>query len=335
MRRGEILAAVRKDSRSSLIAALVFLAVISGVLGLNWKYMYNFLTGPFAFDARLAAAPGPREFVRAEGPLLPTGIVQESTLRLLRGAIESKSVSASYLAMFSGGKFLIVKVPPEFSGKTVEGRLVPLPESVRTALVDNSKASLEHAFHPFLLEQLSYRLDANLFVMIATPLLPLSLIFLAFASWQALRAEHHAALRRLAKHGPIHSLLPSIEGAFANPRETRVGPLWLTSEWLFCPGPTLLLYNAKDLAGIGLAATREKSGAVTHALKLWSRDELLPAKLEVSAREGLAVMAAVARRMPWALVEDAAGMERRWKDDRKACLREADERRGGAGTTHA
>ena len=121
MTRGTILDAARTDSRGFLGAAFVLFIVCGAVVALNWKYVYNFLAGPFPFDQRLSDAPGAREFVRAEGPALPTGMVQETTFRLLRGLAETKSVSANYLAMLEGGRILVVKVRPEFSGNVVEG----------------------------------------------------------------------------------------------------------------------------------------------------------------------------------------------------------------------
>jgi hypothetical protein len=116
MRRGAILEAVKKENRNSVIAVTILAALLAAVLAFNWKYMYNWAAGPFRFDAALAAAPGAREFVRAEGPLLPTGMAQETTFRLFKGAVETKSISASYMAMLAGDRFLMVKVKPEFSG---------------------------------------------------------------------------------------------------------------------------------------------------------------------------------------------------------------------------
>ncbi len=173
MTRGTIKAAALKDNRGAAIALTVVVAICAGILGLNWRYVYNFVTGPYQFDAALSAAPGPREFVRATGTLVPTGVVEELTIRLLRGATESKSVTAQYLAMNIDGRLLIVKTEPDFSGSTAEGRLVPLPVAVGASL----KAL---PAHPWMIDaETGYRWDFNLFVMIAAPLLVLALPFLA------------------------------------------------------------------------------------------------------------------------------------------------------------
>ena len=204
MKRGEILSAVRRDNRTSVVAAVVLTAILGGVLLLNWKYLYNWALGPFAFDAALAAAPGQRDFVRAEGPLLPTGLVQETTLRLFRGAVENKSVSASYMAMLTADRILVVKVTPEFSGRVVLGRLLPLPETVRAQLSsDTAGASGDSGrrFYPYLLEQRGYGwLDANIFVIVGVPLFILALPLLAWVAWKSARVVSKSGGRVETKH---------------------------------------------------------------------------------------------------------------------------------------
>jgi hypothetical protein len=61
-----------------------FVLVLAAVLAFNWKYLYNWAAGPVHFDAQIAAAPGAHEFVRVEGTLMPSRLVQESTLRRVR-----------------------------------------------------------------------------------------------------------------------------------------------------------------------------------------------------------------------------------------------------------
>jgi len=333
MKRGEILSAVRRDNRTSVIAALVLTAILGGVLLLNWKYLYNWALGPFAFDAALAAAPGQREFVRAEGPLLPTGLVQETTLRLFRGAVENKSVSASYMAMLTAGRILVVKVTPEFSGRVVLGRLLPLPETVRAQLSsDTAGASGDsgRGFYPYLLEQRGYGwLDANIFVIVGAPLFILALPLLGWVAWKSARVERHDSMKRLARLGPLPAVVGRIETALAMAgRAARVGPLWITPEWIVGLSPTVLVYPGSELVGIGLVTSVSKSGGrveTKHSLHFWARGEMLSETLEVSAAEAQAVLEAAARAMPWATVEDAALFEKRWAQDRAACAREADE----------
>ncbi len=331
MKRGDILAAVRQDNRTSIIAVLVLSGILGSVMALNWRYLYNWARGPFPFDAALAAAPGNREFVRAEGLLIPTGMAQETTVRLFRGAVENKSVSATYMAMLTGDRLLIVKVPPEFSGRVVEGRLQPLPEALRGQLEGDAAAKDKpgRAFYPYLLEQRGYGwLDSNLFVLVGAPLFLLSLPFAAWVVWSSARIERHASMRRLARLGPLDAMIARVETAIAAAgRSAKAGPLWITPQWLVALSTRVLVFPASDLAGVGLATAVSKSGETQHTLHVWVRGSLMEDTLDLTASEANTVMQTLAHAMPWAVVEDVKVFDKRWTADREACTRDLDERR--------
>lgn len=197
--------------------------------------------------------------------------------------------------------------------------------------MSNPAASATSRLHPYLLEQGSYRLDANLFVMVATPLFVLSLALLAFSMWQAVSPERHAAMRRLAKRGRPREVATRIENGFARAgTRARVGPMWIDREWAVALRPSLLAYNAEDLVAAGLKRTVTKSGSEIvqkHALHFWCEGCISADELEVSSSEGQAILAALAERMPWASIEDVDVFARRWSDDRQACVQDAAARR--------
>jgi hypothetical protein len=343
MKRGEILAAVRRENKTSIVSALVITAILAAVLALNWRYLYNWAFGPFPFDPALATAPGAREFVRAEGPMLPTGLVEETTFRLFRGAIETKSRSASYMAMLTSGGILVVKVPADYAGRVVEGRLVPLPQGVRAELEGKGagEGGARRAFHPFLLEQRGYGwLDSNIFVLVGLPLFLLMLPILAWVTWKTARIERHDSMQRLARLGPLNAVVARVESAIAAAgRSAKAGPLWITREWIVGLSPTVLVFSASDLVGVGVATATSRSAGraeTKHTLQFWARGERVVHTLDVTASESVAALAAVARAMPWAVVEDAGVFDERWTRDRAQCTRDADERRqalaAGAGS---
>jgi len=138
-------------------------------------------------------------------------------------------------------------------------------------------------------------------------------------------------MKRLARLGPPLTVVGRIEAALAAAgRGARAGPLWITPDWVVGLSPTVLVYPTSDLAGVGLVTSASKSGGqveTKHALHFWARGEMLPGTVDVSAAEARAVMEAIARAVPWAMLEDAALFEKRWRHDRAACTREADERR--------
>jgi hypothetical protein len=322
MRHGAILEAARRDSRDLLTAALVVFVLCAGVVALNWKYVYNWLAGPFPFDQHLSDSPGAREFVHVEGPALPTGIVQETTLRLLHGLTETKSVSARYLAMLAGDRILVVKVPPEFSGTVVEGRLVALPEAVRQSFGAVTP-------HPWMVDaHIGYRWDFNLFVLVAGPLLPFALLLVGFAAWRATSPQKHPAIARLESTGPPLQVVQQMEGEMASGgRTARAGPLWISPSWIVALAPSLHIHRVADIIGVGHQTTTKKSGP-QHALRFWTRDKLFSDDLDVPEGDARLALEGVRSRFPGLVVDDAPGFERRWQSDRKVVESEVDARLG-------
>ena len=61
MQRGSILEAARRDTSGGLMAGAILVGLCAAVLGMNWKYVYNFAAGPVPFTAAVSAVPGPHE----------------------------------------------------------------------------------------------------------------------------------------------------------------------------------------------------------------------------------------------------------------------------------
>jgi hypothetical protein len=310
------------DLRGAAIALTVLVAICGAVLAWNWRHVYNSITGPYPFDAALAAAPGAREFVRVSGTMVPTGVVEELTVRLLRGAAETKSVTAQYLAMNVSDRILIVKTDKDFSGSTVEGQLVPLPLNVTGSLPARMPT------YPWMIDaEYGYRWHTNLFLMIAAPLFVLLLPFWLNALWTIRSPASHSALSRLKRFGTLDQVVTKIEDElmFSGDRG-RVGPLWITPSWIVRLEPTLSVFAIADLMGVGVKTTTSKSGLKTQ-LVFWSRDQSVEEKMAVTEPEAREIMAAIGAKLPWAVVEDVSGFGTRWDSGRTQVQQEIDARR--------
>ena len=79
MVQGTILTQARSDDNKSILGAAVVLTLLSGAL-MWWQSTY-IAAGPATFTKALAAGPGMREFVRAEGQLVSTGSKEATTWR--------------------------------------------------------------------------------------------------------------------------------------------------------------------------------------------------------------------------------------------------------------
>ena len=92
-----------------LKALIVTTLLCAGVLALNRTFFYNWWVGPVPFTAALAADPGHHRWVRAEGPVLPTGLTRVAKVKMLKGLVQTERISDNYYAMLVGEKLLVTK----------------------------------------------------------------------------------------------------------------------------------------------------------------------------------------------------------------------------------
>ena len=322
MQRGTILETARKDTSGALFGGLILLALCSGVLALNWKYVYNFVAGPVPFTASLSASPGAREFVTASGTLVPTGVVEERTLRLLHGAVKSTSTTARFLAMPVEGRLLIVKVDKDFSGQNVAGRLVALPAGLITG------ASSDTVYPWYIDAGVGYRWDFNLFVLIAGLAFPLVLVGTLTVAWSRTSVTRYAPIARLKRYGDPLQVVQMIESELSSAgAAARVGPLWIGSTWMVSIDSGVRIYKLSDVVAAGyVTKAANKSKPAEHGVRLWTIGEALSDTLWMSEKETGAVLAALDSKRPGVVTDDAQVFDKRWIRDREACEREASAR---------
>lgn len=297
----QILNAARRDQKSLVQGCIGVLVLCAVVLGINWKYVYNAVSGPQPFTAQLAASPGSREWVSASGAAIPTGLAQQSTLSLLHGAVKSEVTTAQYLAMLVEGRLLIVKAEPEFAGKEVSGRLVELPAAVQSSL----GSSLQP--YPWMIDASSgYRWNPNLFVMIAAPLAALILVLLPFFVWSMRNVENHTMIKRLASLGsPIEVSHTLARELFNAPAADRVAGATVTPTAVVSLTPLLTIVPLRDLTNAALKTTTTKSGT-KHEVLLTMRGSLVPDSIECSLADAQKLLARIAQRAPNAVSAPAA-----------------------------
>lgn len=297
----QILNAARRDQKNLIYMCIGALVLSGVVLGINWKYVYNAVSGPQPFTAELSAAPGAREWVSAHGTLIPTGWAQQSTVKLLKGLVSTESTTARYLAMLVDGRLLIVKAEPEFAGQDVSGRLEALPASIQSSL----GSSLQP--YPWMIDASSgYRWNPNLFVMIAAPLAALSLILLPFFVWSMRNVENHTMIKRLASLGsPIEVSHTLARELFNAPAADRVAGATVTPSAVVSLTPLLTIVPLRDLTSAALKTTTTKSGT-KHEVTLTLRGNSIPDRIECSLADAQRLMARIAQRAPNAVIAPAA-----------------------------
>lgn len=328
---GWILAAARSDQRATVWLALIFLFLSGGFLAWNAEVIYNIWSGPFDFTADVAAGPGRRQWVSSGGAMMATGLEQQSTLRLFKGAVSSTNVTAKYLAQPKLGKILIVKVGNDFSGDPVVGELVPLPAAI---LAELTSLGPKDRFHPYLLDAtrvyFTFWSIYGLLLLFAGLVALLSVVLLAYGLAN-LAPEKHDEFVALAKLGPAPTLAARIESDLARAGSSgTAGPFRLSPSWLVLAEPLLRIIRAEDLVAFSPFAEAKVEGKQNTAsigINLFRKGQATPLRVDISATDLPPVLAALRARYPWAWEENHAAILGRWASERGACEKESAARR--------
>jgi len=313
MRSGTIVDAARSDNRFMVWASALLVTACVVVLAVHARYIYNWVAGPFTADAALLDDPGWRRFVQADGELEHSGVVEETTKRLGHVVEVSREETAEYFVMHVADRSLLVKVPRDFSGHAVAGRLVEVPERVRALVGSDPKQSswMIDAEH-------SYRGAWNLPLVLALLLVVPSVWWLVRAVRRARSVLNHRELAALAAHGVPDDVIAQIEREMASLGDAaHVGPYWISPSWLVKPKPLLMIVHASDVSGVAARTRKVKSGD-KHEVLLWRRGRASNDDTAMAQTETAAVVARIATCMPWATVPDPDAFARRWKDDQSA-----------------
>jgi hypothetical protein len=310
MRAGAIGEAARSDSRFMVWVSALILTACLVVLGVHTRYIYNWVSGPSEATPSLLADPGFHRFVRLDGKLQPSGIVEETSKRLGHVIETSREETAEFLIAEIGGREVIVKVPREFAGSAVEGRLVEVPERLR-AMIQPAP------IYPWMIDaEHSFRGDWNL------PLVLALVLVLPCAWWfrgtlrRAQSIDRHPQLAKLVSHGAPLEVADRIEREMrALGEPAHVGLYWISPAWFVRPKPLLVIHHGSEIAGIA-TRTRTVKNVTKHEVIVWRAGSASADTDAMTESEVATVAGRVAACMPWAVVGDAEAFARRWRDDR-------------------
>jgi len=276
-----------------------------------------------------------REFAQVTGNLVPTTVVEQrtTTVRMFRVlSTSTKDISARFWIVPMNGKYLVIKTDPAFSGNMARGRLVALPENLRTSdlitktEVDDRKLKSDDLSSMMLDATTNYRTDANLFVILAAFFLVTGLIGTIVFAIQSTSPQKYPMLRLLAQSGPVLATLRRVEQEFiAEGDKAFVTPLMISPAWVYDPDRPLL-FPLKDVVGI----TTKVSGAGSSrsfSVEFWLRSERESLSVKAGVKECATIVMVLAARIPWAIVEPGSSFLFQWKKDRQFCIAEMERRR--------
>ena len=323
MKRGAILAAAHRDTRTGSASAVILVLLCVGVLAFNWKYVYNFAAGPVPFTAALSASPGAHEWVTASGAFIPTGGVEQTTLGLRElPGLQAIVTSARHLAMPLEDRVLIVKVDQGFSGSAVSGKLTPLP----AGFADSE--SMARLYPWYVDATIDYPRNFDLSVLGAAILLPISVVLTMVTFRKRIAVERYPPISGLKRFGHPSYVIDSIEKEFATAGASAyVAPMWIGASWVVRLKPSLQIFKLPTIVAAAYVTTpRKNSKSPTHGVRFWIIGQSWHTTVEMREKEARAVLASLEGKVP-GIVQDAAAFDKQWKHDQDGCERDAKARK--------
>jgi len=311
--RGPLHQIARRKSVWLAKGLAIMVLVCAGVLALNRTFFYNWWVGPVPFTNALALDPGLHRWVRATGPVLPTGITRVAKVKWFKGLVQTEQISDNYDAMLVDDRILIVRSGSGTRGTpTLTGRLEELPGDVRNRLGVGATAK---RLYPLMLDaEGDYSIwSANLFVWIFTPVTALLVVVLFAALREIVRPDRSVMGRSLKTYGDPVAVTAEIDQELRSQAiDGRSGAVFLTRSWLIGLPRVLKL---RDVIGIGFTPEKDGSWRIT----AWRRGDTSSQHGDAPEAEAKALLERLKTVRPAAIVTNVKAFEERWKQDQLGC----------------
>lgn len=332
---GIIATTIARTARRRLIGSLIGLALLIIVGALSFRYMYNFVAGPFpASLEELAAVERAddlgRYFVTVAGTnSYDSGFELETTR-------DGRVIGTMrYLILDLGERVLLVQTGQRPGQTTFTGRLAEPTAEVRSQIIAaiEARTGLDGIFLPMQLTEDDFRNPGYLGI-------PLWLAVAGLCLWGLLRAIQwrasplsHPIARALGRFGDAQQAIGAIEAELLAPH-AQIGDAHLTTNWLVLAQPIRLeAARLDEIVWLYKLVTKRRVNGVPVGQSL---------SAEIRDRHGVAIsvfgseaqvnqlLHAAAQRSPWAIVGYSAEVEQAWKKNRGAVVASVEQRRAMA-----
>jgi hypothetical protein len=333
----------REIQRSTRNVIVVNLLLLGGLLATGVAasgYLYAVFAGPVRLEAGdLLTEAGRKAFqgkyVRVSSLQSHSTRWQDVQRRVDRGGrVKGETVSANYSLLVVGDKLLVVRHGPGTNpGADCSGRLLPLPEYVRTTFINpstNDHPEARQAFLNVMLEHGTAWLWPGYIGLTVGCLLALfALRNLGRAVRFRQNPSGHPQLKRLAARGDLDRQLVALQDEADKSEaigEVRLLPHWLLRSRVF--GFTLLPLT--DLAWGTMWITRHSVNSIPTssnvAVHLYDLNRRKYKFAVGSQREGEDLLRGIVMRVPWILL-GGEELQHAWNKNPDQVLEAVGERR--------
>lgn len=325
---------IQRSTRNLLAVNGCLLLALLAIASLSWRYLYNFVRGPFLMDRQgllASTIPGQLEkyFVTLQGDrTFDTGIVY---MEKENGA---EHVAAYYLAMQFGNRLLLVKSPLSTHPTQLIGALVPMPDTEQREVVGKivtKNAKLQGVFLPCMLDATSFRADGYWGLCISIPLLLLALWNLRKGFARQADPDRHPIVQALKVYGPTQEVALGIESEVrAEAGAPGPGKVLLTRSWLLHPHWFgLHIRRLQDIAWCYKKVVKHYHSFIpigkSYSVMVWDKSGK---SLEISCKEKevRAILEGLLHRVPWMLVGYGKDLEKAWRKQRAQVIQALEQR---------
>ena len=335
---------IRRSIRNLVLINAVLAVGIIAVAGLNWRYLYNCLAGPFPTDlATLSATTDPgsltRYFVTIDGDeVIDTGVREvKQRKEKYSNKVTSETVTAEYVALAIADRFLLVKTGGGHSGKQFTGALERLSSGERSQIIGKIEADepeVKGAFLPMTLDATGFRGPAYIGLGVALPLL-------IIAGWQIATAlsrtgdpGRHPITRALAGYGVPQVVAAKIDTEVRlGGQITSIGSVLLTPSFLFRSRLFGLdVVSIEEVVWTYKKVTKHyynfiPTGKTYSVMVVDRRGSTLEIPTMAKEDKTHLIIEAIGRRAPWVLLGYDDELARAWKSNADTVIRAVDQRR--------
>ncbi len=230
MHESSVTRAIRRSNLSMLVTGVVLIALVAAGFLISYRYMYNFLLGPF--DVTPAQL---QSYASAEDPLQYW--VKVTALRSYDTGIQYfetsdgvESVKHSYHALELGERLLLYTVPGDKDGNIEsevlgEGYLDKISSEEQSEVIDETEAQsaeLAGVFLPYKLNGTAFRSEGMFLVVAGVIAGLISSVMLVIAVLRIANPESHPIFKALTRHCDPHSTANAIEMELQQPHDVII-----------------------------------------------------------------------------------------------------------------
>jgi hypothetical protein len=216
---------IRRANRNLMVMNAVLMAILVVVLVISRRYLYNALAGPFPTTVDAIGGLSDPEtldhyFVSIQGvQAVRAGLqVMDQRVNKYTRAVQSETLAATYFAVRTHGKLLLIKSPAAAPAMSYTGALVTAGKDVKDFYETKLRArnlNFNDVFLPIVLDATSFRAPAYWELGICIPLLLLGLFNLGKGVVRGMDPKNSPVAKALSKYGPPEQIAAGIQNELA------------------------------------------------------------------------------------------------------------------------